>query len=569
MAGDGASGDQSNNQLNDLNTNGTVQNNVMQANSQNNGHFMAHNRLLGSQKERNNRNNTENIRAAAEVAKNTKVPQAAAAGTAVKVADKVTGGKSSEFLGKQMSKINQSSPVGRRVQKISNGLNESGISSRIARRSSIPLNSVGRGQNNLSSKDDERMQEIKNRHQLQHQKPKIGNNYESDDKGEQNCSSSFDDKEKSDSDYSNQNGNNDSNGTAKIKGFISGFGKIVALSTIPILLVILPIIIVISSVSNIFSTHDDSIGISQIMGEDTGDLQVSPSEDQTLFLERLNLIHQKYVDMGKSFDPVYVTSTMFVLNDYGASLSYNDMTTEVIDEIVRSMLGDYGYDEETFKNNLILSIIPKYLPETTTKTRKTIADEIINQKETFYELLGKDESGTNGSPSTGEFSKWKQYEGEWASVPMGNSGQTVKDIGCFVTSIAILIAKSGVPTNLNPFNPKTFVEYMNKIGGFDSGGSFAQMSNVSKVAPTFRYQGRDDILSYTKEKKFERIKQIVTTPGLYAMVEVKGNTGQHWVAIDTISGNDILMMDPGSRATNLWQQYNWQNTSNIIYFKAG
>ena len=153
---------------------------------------------------------------------------------------------------------------------------------------------------------------------------------------------------------------------------------------------------------------------------------------------------------------------------------------------------------------------------------------------------------------------------------MGNSGQTVKQIGCFVTSIAILIAKSGVPTTINPFNPGTFVEFLNKNGGFDSEGNFIDLNNATKVAPTFKPDGREDnLLGMSREEKFNKIKQILTTPNTYAMVEVKGNTGQHWVALDTIQGDNILMMDPGSKATNLWEEYNWQNTSTIITFKVG
>ena len=51
--------------------------------------------------------------------------------------------------------------------------------------------------------------------------------------------------------------------------------------------------------------------------------------------------------------------------------------------------------------------------------------------------------------------------------------------------------------------------------------------------------------------------------------EVKGNTGQHWVAIDAIAGQTIIMMDPGSSSTDMWAQYDWRNTSTFAYFKAG
>ncbi len=43
-----------------------------------------------------------------------------AAGGAVKVADKVTGGKATDALGKAMTKANQVSPMGKQMQNASN-----------------------------------------------------------------------------------------------------------------------------------------------------------------------------------------------------------------------------------------------------------------------------------------------------------------------------------------------------------------------------------------------------------------------------------------------------------------
>ena len=57
--------------------------------------------------------------------------------------------------------------------------------------------------------------------------------------------------------------------------------------------------------------------------------------------------------------------------------------------------------------------------------------------------------------------------------------------------------------------------------------------------------------------------------GKEAYAEVKGVTGQHWVAIDAIAGQTIIMMDPGSSSTDMWAQYDWRNTSTFAYFKVG
>ena len=173
-----------------------------------------------------------------------------------------------------------------------------------------------------------------------------------------------------------------------------------------------------------------------------------------------------------------------------------------------------------------------------------------------------------GMVSTGPYASWKQYEGPWINVPMGRSGKTIKQIGCLTTSVAILIAKSGVPTNIQgDFNPGTFVQYLNENGGIDSGGNFS-WSGATKAAPTFVYAGSISVSGYNKNQKLNKIKELLNA-GYYIAAEVKGKTGQHWVAIDAVQGDRVIMMDPGSSATDMWAQYNWSNTSRLGYYRAG
>lgn len=58
--------------------------------------------------------------------------------------------------------------------------------------------------------------------------------------------------------------------------------------------------------------------------------------------------------------------------------------------------------------------------------------------------------------------------------------------------------------------------------------------------------------------------------GYYLAVEVAGatETSQHWVAVDNVNNNAIVMLDPGSYATDMWQQYDWNLTTQFVYFKA-
>lgn len=173
---------------------------------------------------------------------------------------------------------------------------------------------------------------------------------------------------------------------------------------------------------------------------------------------------------------------------------------------------------------------------------------------------------TTTSSSTGDFVSWKQYDSAWASVPIGNSGKTIRNIGCTVTSVAMLIAKSGVSVNIENFNPGTFVQALNNNGGFSSGGAL-QWYSITKIAPNFQYQGQKYVSGNSKEEKLSELKSLLSS-GYYVTAEVKGNTGQHWVAVDSVSGDNINMFDPGSSSTNMWEKYNWKNTSTFAYFKV-
>ncbi|MBQ2946905.1 MAG: C39 family peptidase [Bacilli bacterium] len=80
-------------------------------------------------KQRKIESNANNVRALADMASKTSNPYAKAAGIAVKGADKLTGGKSSESLGKALDRANKFTPGGILPQ---NRMNKSGTSGRIA-----------------------------------------------------------------------------------------------------------------------------------------------------------------------------------------------------------------------------------------------------------------------------------------------------------------------------------------------------------------------------------------------------------------------------------------------------
>ena len=175
--------------------------------------------------------------------------------------------------------------------------------------------------------------------------------------------------------------------------------------------------------------------------------------------------------------------------------------------------------------------------------------------------------GTYGN--TGELADWKQAGKEWSNIKLGTTNSTIGDVGCLVTSIAILIKKANVPTNdIYPFNPGTFVISLNNSYGFDENGNL-QYSAISKVVPKFVYQDTINLKGKTKSEKLYELKKYYEM-GYYISTEVYGATpnNQHWVAIDNIENSTIIMYDPASSATSMWDKYDWNKTSQFVCFKV-
>ena len=94
------------------------------------------------EKARADANNADTVRNAASVAQATGHPIAAAIGTGVKAADKLTGGKSTELIGKTMTHANKLAPGS---QKAINKLNESGAGDAIGKAAAAKAGASGGG----------------------------------------------------------------------------------------------------------------------------------------------------------------------------------------------------------------------------------------------------------------------------------------------------------------------------------------------------------------------------------------------------------------------------------------
>jgi len=186
---------------------------------------------------------------------------------------------------------------------------------------------------------------------------------------------------------------------------------------------------------------------------------------------------------------------------------------------------------------------------------------------------------TSVCSTTGDYAQWKQCGAPWSNIVIGD-GKSICDIGCLATSVSIQLARSGVPLqNINgEFNPGTFVNaikpngfiYRDENGNSIPGGTLFVYDSASWIAPNFKYQGdlHISLTGKTKTQKAYEIQNLINQ-GCYVVMEVKGNGGgQHWVAVDYVSGETVYMMDPASTEVNAWKQYPHHWTSQAVCYKV-
>ena len=247
----------------------------------------------------------------------------------------------------------------------------------------------------------------------------------------------------------------------------------------------------------------------------------------------------------------------------------NILTHEVKTEnITYQGVNDLEMPEEKEKRVLHIKITSKTAEEMKNKYFFNAA-----QMKQYNELLSDDYAmlwnGIVYGIDAGEYTSWRQKGATWSTIRIGNTSATIGNIGCLVTSVAILIQKSGTaPDNISPFNPGTFVEALNNNGGFDEHGNL-QYSPINKIVPNFKYIGNIGLRNKTKTEKLELITKYFND-GYYLTVEVKGATegSQHWVAVIGIDGGEIVIVDPATNHTDMWNAYEWSKTSQFNYFKA-
>lgn len=168
--------------------------------------------------------------------------------------------------------------------------------------------------------------------------------------------------------------------------------------------------------------------------------------------------------------------------------------------------------------------------------------------------------------ASNDYTKWKQTDAAWNRSQAWTRAQypdaTLRYMsggGCLVTSIAMLLRHYNVVTdsNVNNFNPWICNEALKAAGVFNDAADLVYPENVSKAYPGFQYSGSDDY-------SFSKLKSRYDS-GYACIVSVRNGSSTHFVAVKSISGNTVYIMDPGSSATTL---SHYGTKKKILYYKV-
>ena len=261
----------------------------------------------GNQNEKNV--GADRVRGTANVLKHSANPYAKAAGVATSVADKVTKGKSSEFLASKMPKVLT---------------DEHDLEKKLREAASM------RGYQNV---------------------PKSSNN--SEDKQDSKAPASS--RSSSETSKDNKEDKEDKKDNPA-KGVLSFLGKAAMMKAIllftPILFIGVILCSATSGLSEVIGNFNDLFGISAVTGGETGNVNSSMTPEQQEFYERVNQVKLTLQSQGKNVDALKIVAVFTALKNNKANIDYSSITTAQIEEVANSMLLNNQYDETTFKNNL-------------------------------------------------------------------------------------------------------------------------------------------------------------------------------------------------------------------------
>lgn len=156
-----------------------------------------------------------------------------------------------------------------------------------------------------------------------------------------------------------------------------------------------------------------------------------------------------------------------------------------------------------------------------------------------------------GAAAVDDYTQWKQYDPAWNQTEAWPAAQypnaslhTMREAGCLVTSIAMLLRHHNVVMeDGSSFNPGICCDKMKEAGVFNNAADIV-FERVAWAYPGFAFAG---IKSYS----FSKLKELFED-GYACILQVNGSNGYyHYVAVQNIVGSDVYLMNPGAANSTL------------------
>src|SRR5574344_512438 len=249
--------------------------------------------------------------------------------------------------------------------------------------------------------------------------------------------------------------------------------------------------------------------------------------------------------------------------------------------------GYFDFISDVYMKTVYFSRTGDNAQDYTDEQKKNMTREVINRlvsmRNTYYEGIDVDStlsvtydadgkrvatlSGTGESTQYLNYTNniavgtigtaWKQKDTRWGGIwigtePFWKNGKlvdpTMENVGCYVTSIATLMANSGTKINSDTFDPGTLGKVIKENGGFTSSGelTYGNYSNPPwiSLAPNFKMVSRINISGKSK-KDVEALIIDYLSKGYYVVFEKTG----HFIAVTGVEGGKVVFSDPGIHTT--------------------
>jgi hypothetical protein len=131
---------------------------------------------------------------------------------------------------------------------------------------------------------------------------------------------------------------------------------------------------------------------------------------------------------------------------------------------------------------------------------------------------------------------YKQCDARWGNTLLAQGPKTICQIGCAMTSVAMILADRGVVINGKLVDPGSLNEWMNKNEGYS--GNLIIWGSVNDLS-SCKYMG--------KKRSFAEYEEALTVGRAgtdYMILNVK--SGGHWVLLQGLNeSQEYIVNDPG------------------------